>query len=64
MQKNEGHADRVSRIVLGLVVVGLGVYFQNWLGAIGLVPLATGTLGYCPLYQIFGFSTCPLKAKG
>ncbi len=47
---NVGSLDRTLRIVAGVAIVGWGVYAQNWLGAIGLVPLATGLLRWCPVY--------------
>ncbi len=50
MTCNVGGADRVFRIVGGLVVLGWGLYDRTWLGLIGLVPLLTGLFRYCPLY--------------
>ena len=61
MEKNIGGIDRVIRIVLGLVIIGLGIYFKNWLGIIGLVPFLTGLLGRCGLYKFLGINTCKIK---
>lgn len=60
---NVGGIDRVLRILAGLVLLGLAVTgtIGAW-GYIGLVPLATGLMGSCPAYSLFGFSTCPLKS--
>lgn len=60
---NVGGIDRVLRILAGFVLLGLAVTgtIGAW-GYIGLVPLATGLMGTCPLYSLFGFSTCPLKS--
>ncbi len=65
MPRNEGTLDRALRILLGLILLSL-VFIgpQTLWGLIGLVPLATGLMGYCPLYQILGLSTCPLKKQG
>ena len=57
MTHNVGTIDRVIRVVLGIVIIALGFYFSSWWGVIGLIPLVTGALGWCPLYRIFGFST-------
>jgi Protein of unknown function (DUF2892) len=60
MTMNEGTVDRAVRIVLGLAL--LSVFFfgpRSLLGLIGLVPLVTGVMGYCPLYALFGLRTCP-----
>jgi len=57
MNQNVGRADRILRIVLGLGLIGWGVATQNWWGAIGIVPLATALIGWCPVYLPFGIST-------
>ena len=59
--KNVGSIDRVIRIVAGIVIIGAGVYYQSWWGAIGAVPLLTGLIGWCPPYAIFGWNTCSIK---
>jgi hypothetical protein len=62
MKANVGGIDRILRIVLGLVLIGLTLSgaIGVW-GWIGVVPLATAALGFCPLYTVLGFSTCPMK---
>jgi len=57
MQLNIGKPERVIRVIVGLVIIGAGVYYQSWWGAIGLVPVFTGVLGWCPPYQLLGIST-------
>ncbi len=62
MTSNVGGIDRILRIVLGLVLVGLAATGTvGWWGWLGVVPLATGAIGWCPPYAIFGFSTCAMK---
>ncbi|MGI9132725.1 MAG: YgaP family membrane protein [Rhodoferax sp.] len=62
MKLNVGGIDRIARIVIGLVLIGLSATgnIGVW-GWLGVVPLATGALGWCPPYAIFGFSTCAVK---
>lgn len=62
MTSNVGSIDRVLRVVLGVVLIALTLMgtIGAW-GWIGLVPLATAALGFCPLYSVLGFSTCPMK---
>lgn len=61
---NVGNIDRVVRIVLGLALIAAGFYFQSVIiGLIAIIPLGTALIGTCPLYSIFGLSTCPVKAK-
>lgn len=64
MKTNEGTMDRVLRVILGLGLISL-VYVgpkTPW-GWIGLLPLATGLIGFCGLYSLLGFNTCSLKKK-
>jgi hypothetical protein len=57
---NEGSVDRVVRIVLGLALLALVfVGPRTWLGFVGIVPLVTGAIGFCPLYRLLGVKTCP-----
>ncbi|MBU2513247.1 DUF2892 domain-containing protein [bacterium] len=63
MKKNVGSLDRIIRVVLGLAIIGLGIFFQSWWGAIGIVPLATAGIGWCPPYAVLGISTCKVKEE-
>jgi hypothetical protein len=64
MTQNVGGMDRILRIVAGLVLIGLAATGTvGWWGWLGIVPLATGALGWCPPYAIFGFNTCATKNK-
>ena len=62
MKTNEGKVDRIFRIILGLGLLSL-VFIgpQTLWGLVGLVLLLTGLMGFCPLYRVFGFASCPLK---
>lgn len=57
MQKNVGTVDRTVRILLGSVMIAAALIFQGWWFLIGIVPLFTGIVGYCPLYSLFGLNT-------
>lgn len=63
MKQNVGGYDKIFRIILGGLIILLGIIFQSWWGAIGLIPLLTGTINWCPLYIPFGISTCKKKNK-
>jgi hypothetical protein len=62
MQSNVGGIDKILRIVVGAVLIALGIM---GVGApwtfIGIVPLVTGLMGWCPAYKLIGVNTCPLK---
>lgn len=64
MKINVGGADRILRIVVGLVLILLVLSGQigTW-GWIGVVPLATGLFRMCPLYTVLGMNTCPMSQK-
>lgn len=59
MKMNEGKLDRLLRVVAGVVILSLVFVGPRtpwaWLG---LVPLLTGLIGFCPLYAILGINTC------
>ncbi|HET9428414.1 MAG TPA: DUF2892 domain-containing protein [Allosphingosinicella sp.] len=62
MSTNEGSVDRVIRVIVGLGILSL-VFIgpQTSWGWLGLIPLLTGLVGFCPLYRLLGFNTCPVR---
>lgn len=64
MMTNEGKIDRTLRVVVGLVLLSL-VFIgpESLWGLVGLVPLITGLVGFCPLYRVLGLNTCPLNNR-
>ncbi len=69
MVKNTGNLDRIARGVVGAVL--LVAWFAGWwtgavaiaLGIVGLILVGTAAVGFCPLYRVFGMSTCPVPQK-
>jgi hypothetical protein len=62
MKTNEGNLDRALRVIAGLVLIGLAATGKVGLwGYIGIVPLLTGAVGFCPLYTVLGLNTCPAR---
>jgi hypothetical protein len=64
VKKNVGTTDKVLRVVLGLALlsyVALGSGSLRFIGLVGIIPLLTALAGYCPVYTLFGLSTCPAK---
>ena len=61
---NEASWDRVARIVVGVLLIALAVFgiVGPW-GWIGILPLVTGVVGFCPGYRLFGWSSCPLHGR-
>ena len=64
MKSNEGTLDRTVRIAVGLALLSL-VFLgpQTAWGWIGVVPLLTGIVGFCPIYKVLGLNTCPLSTR-
>jgi len=59
MKRNVGYIDLVVRLILGVVLIGLTLtHVISWWGFIGIIPLATGLIRFCPLYTLVGFKTC------
>ena len=62
MKKNVGGIDRTLRIVIGQVLIGLAASSTvGWWGYLGVVPLLTGLIGWCPPYTLLGWNTCSTK---
>jgi hypothetical protein len=59
MQCNVGETDKIIRIVFGVVIIGVvGFYSNSWWGVVGIVPIVTALVSWCPVYTMFGMSTC------
>ncbi|MCP4370314.1 MAG: DUF2892 domain-containing protein [Deltaproteobacteria bacterium] len=58
MKNNVGKTDRMIRVILGAGIIIIGVYLKSWWGAIGILPISTAAIGWCPAYLPFGISSC------
>jgi len=66
MNVNVGSTDKLIRIIVGVGVLSLLFLLKGdarLLGLVGIVPLVTGLVGYCPLYSLLGLNTCPTKTR-
>ena len=63
MKSNVGGIDRILRYIVGLALLGAGLYFKSWWGLVGLLPIITATIRFCPAYLPFGLSTCGVKSE-
>jgi hypothetical protein len=64
MKANVGNIDRVLRVIVGIGLLSLIFLLDGetrWFGLIGIVPLLTAGMRFCPLYAVLGVSTCPAK---
>lgn len=65
MNKNMGSVDRILRILVGIALLVFAFAGPetgyNWIGYIGVVPLLTALIGWCPAYTIFGIKTCKVS---
>ena len=57
MKCNVGGPDRAFRVIAGIAMLAAGAYFKSWWGLVGVVPLATAAIGWCPLYVPIGLNT-------
>jgi sulfite exporter TauE/SafE len=58
VKANVGTVDRIIRFVIGIVIIVVGIYFKNWWGLVGLIPIISAAIRWCPIYRIFGIATC------
>ncbi len=63
MKCNVGRTEQIVRIVIGVGIILLGLYFKSWWGLVGLAPIITGSIRYCPVNDVLGISTCDAKNK-
>lgn len=66
MTSNVGGLDKILRIAAGLALVAFALFAPaeiawKWVGWLGVVPLVTGLVGWCPLYPLLGLNTCPAR---
>jgi hypothetical protein len=64
MTRNEGTIDRAVRVTVGaLLIIGAATATIGLWGYIGILPVITGALGYCPGYALLGLNTCPIDKR-
>jgi len=64
MKCNVGKTDKIIRIIIGLIIIVIGFYFKSWWGVVGVIPIFTAAIGWCPAYLPFGISSCEEKEEG
>ena len=58
MECNVGKTDRIIRVIVGAGIIAIGVYLKSWWAVIGVIPIITAAIGWCPAYLPFGISSC------
>lgn len=58
MTPNVGNMDRILRVIAGAAIIVLGIVYGSWWGVIGVLPLGTAFIRWCPPYALLGISTC------
>ncbi|MDC9720853.1 MAG: DUF2892 domain-containing protein [Gammaproteobacteria bacterium] len=61
MKCNIGKTERAIRIIVGGAMIGGGLVYESWWGALGLMPLITGFAGTCPAYILTGKKSCDIN---
>ena len=57
MKSNIGKMDKIIRLTIGVIIIVSGIYYESWWGAIGVIPLLTALMNWCPMYKICGTSS-------
>ncbi|MFA6584189.1 MAG: DUF2892 domain-containing protein [Elusimicrobiaceae bacterium] len=60
---NIGHVDKWARVAGGAAIIAIGLYYESWLGLIGFIPIVVAFVGWCPVYALLGFDSCPADRK-
>ncbi len=55
---NVGMVDKSIRLIIGVIIAVLGLYYQSWWGLLAIIPILTAIFGFCPLYTILKINTC------
>lgn len=63
MEYNVCGKEKIVRAVVGIVIMLVGFYYGSWWGAIGLIPLLTALIGYCPVNHALHFSSCSMRTS-
>jgi hypothetical protein len=64
MECNVGLTEQKARVMAGMAMIGVGAYYNvKWLAAVGIVPILTGMLRYCPVNEVIGYNGCSDKKK-
>jgi hypothetical protein len=63
MKCNIGKTDKIIRLIVGVVIIAVGIFYKSWWGAVGLIPLLTALSGFCLLYVPFKISTVKEKKE-
>lgn len=61
MKTNMGGIDRTLRFVVGAALIGWAIISGNLWGFVGVIPVFTGLIGWCPAYLPFGIKTCRIQ---
>ena len=64
MTRNIGSMEKIVRVILGITILAFGLLYNSWLGLIGLIPIITASISYCPLWSLFGISTSKKSEPG
>jgi len=57
LKKNVGYVDSIIRVVIGASIVGIGLYFDSMWGLVGLIPVFSGAVSFCPVYKWLSIDT-------
>ncbi len=61
MKANMNRTNRLIRAIIGLAIIGAGIYYKNWFGGLGIIPILSSAIGYCPL--CCGGKSCEMKKE-
>jgi hypothetical protein len=58
IKKNVGNTDTILRVIVGMIILFAGLYYNSLWGFVGIIFIGSGTLSFCPVYRLFKIQTC------
>lgn len=63
LKKNVGYMDSIIRVTLGTLIIAAGLYYDSYWGFLGLIPVFSGGVSFCPIYKLFNYETTNPNAE-
>lgn len=57
LKKNVGYMDSIIRVLIGTLILIAGLYYESYWGFVGLIPVISGAISFCPIYKLFNMET-------
>jgi hypothetical protein len=63
LKKNVGYTDSIIRVLIGTFMIAAGLWFDSWWGFLGIIPIISGGVSFCPVYRWMNYETTRPNAE-